>query len=129
MSIERLCKSCGQCFRQYSTSQTRCPKCSYNRYAKPRKPIKRIGKIAKKWVQTRNQWIKDNPPNHLGCYICGICGGILHVDELTLDHVVPRSNFRNYDKRDDYSNLQPAHYFCNTEKGSKHSVDTSKRKA
>ena len=39
----------------------------------------------------RAQWIKDNPPNHAGYYLCHICGGWVHVDQAELDHVTPKS--------------------------------------
>lgn len=45
--------------------------------------------------------------------LCGICGsGIEALDEVTYDHVVPRSKGGG-----NYGNLVPAHSRCNGEKG------------
>lgn len=50
--------------------------------------------------------------------LCGICGKWVELDELTGDHINPRG--MGGGKRDDrIKNLQPAHFSCNAEKGSK----------
>lgn len=64
----------------------------------------------------------DNLADYYNCYICG---KYLTPLETTLDHVIPRSNFRNYANRHDYSNLKPCCATCNTEKGSKHLTDST----
>lgn len=80
--------------------------------------MKQVGKVGKKWQSTRKYWIKNNPPDHAGYYTCGICHQSVHIDEVTIDHKIPRSHAPHL--RYEMSNLQPAHWFCNTQKGSKH---------
>lgn len=109
--LEHLCKSCGTTFLRYNSAQTKCGKCQYNRLR--RKPIKRVGKIAKKWIETRNEWIRLNP----GPWTCYLCSKSLDIDTLTLDHVKSRS--RRPDLRFELSNLQPACLSCNVDKGSR----------
>jgi 5-methylcytosine-specific restriction endonuclease McrA len=117
MSIERMCKSCGGCFRQYSTLQTKCGKCIYNEYS-GKKQIRKMGKVTKKWIEVRHDYIKTVKPDDDGLYTCGICGGKLSYDEITVDHKLPRGS--RPDLRFEHSNLQIAHYLCNSKKGSKH---------
>lgn len=76
--------------------------------------MKQIGKKGKEWLKIRRQWIKDNPPSFEGFYTCYLCNKEIPADELTLDHVVSRG--RGGSSR--YENLNPAHYICNTSKGS-----------
>lgn len=114
--IEKICKECSTCFKQYNTAQTRCQKCTYNRYAKPKKPIKRMGKVAKKWIEVRHDWIKQNT-NSAGTWNCHYCGKHLTIDTLTLDHVIARS--KRPDLRYNHDNLVPCCYPCNSKKGSK----------
>ena len=70
-----------------------------------------------KWTKFRRDWIKDNPPNHQGAYICGICGRWVYLDDLELDHITPQgwTHARQYDR----TNIQPTHARCNRQKGSK----------
>lgn len=70
-----------------------------------------------KWLKRRKQWFKDHPADY---YICYICGRGMMPNETTIDHVIPRSNARNYANRDDDDNLKPCCWTCNMEKGSKH---------
>lgn len=69
------------------------------------------------WKQVRTAWVTNNPPSHEGFYVCGICGKSVHMSDMELDHIEPRSgspqSFR------DFSNLQPAHARCNQLKGSR----------
>lgn len=121
MTIERLCKSCGRSFVRYNSLQTKCNLCSYNISAKPKKPMKKMGKVAKKWVETRHDWIKNNPPKHNGMWACELklsplCLRYMDLDQLTLDHTIARS--KRPDLRYDHNNLKPACLPCNTEKGS-----------
>jgi len=69
------------------------------------------------WLAFRYQWLKDNPPDHDGYYICGICGKPVWVGDVTLDHILPRSSHPELIL--DVSNIQPAHGKCNSDKGSR----------
>lgn len=79
--------------------------------------INKHGKRSKEWVRIRRAWIKANPPTHEGHYVCGICGQTVHIDDMELDHVNPRSG--SPESLADFSNLQPSHSFCNQMKSSK----------
>lgn len=70
------------------------------------------------WLKTRSKWLRENPPNHQGYYECYICGKWVDYSEITLDHIIPRSN--RPDLVHDFSNLAPCCYKCNSAKGSKH---------
>jgi len=76
-----------------------------------KKPTKR------EWLNTRSRWLKENPPNHQGYYICYLCDKWVDSSEITLDHIIPRSIDRSLIH--DFSNLKPCCYKCNAEKGSK----------
>ena len=67
------------------------------------------------WLKVRREWIRDNPPNHEGFYICGICARPVHCESFELDHVVGRDGGNLVDKE----NLQPSHMLCNRLKGSR----------
>lgn len=66
------------------------------------------------WLRIRRMWIKLNPPNHEGQYLCSICGKPVSCTNFELDHVLGRDgdNFRDLD------NLRPTHKYCNQRKGS-----------
>lgn len=115
--IEHMCKDCGSSFQRWNTAQTMCPKCQYNKYAKPAKPIKKMGKKAKEWASVRAKWFKDHEADMYQCYLCK---KLLPVNETTLDHVIPRSNAKNYANRNDETNLKPCCWNCNSAKGSRH---------
>lgn len=85
---------------------------------RPRKAIKQKGKQALKWQEVRASWIARYGTNHT----CYICHKKLDKTTLTLDHVIPRSNARNYANRHDDSNLKPSCWVCNGLKGSSHLV-------
>lgn len=88
-----------------------------------RTPIKKIGKIGKQWLDTRSEWIEQNPPTIDGKYwVCYLqihewCPGRITIAQLTLDHVVPRSS--DSTKRFDHDNLRPSCEYCNNMKGSR----------
>jgi 5-methylcytosine-specific restriction endonuclease McrA len=92
--------------------QTLCGLCLYNKYKVNRKPLQRIGKIARQWIDTRREWIKQNP-EPWQCYICGIP---LDINTMTLDHVVART--RDPSLRFELKNLAPCCYKDNNDKGS-----------
>lgn len=48
-------------------------------------------------------------------YVCGICGGGVAPDQMSIDHIVPISRGGT----DDLDNLQAAHRSCNSRKGAK----------
>jgi len=58
-----------------------------------------------------------NPPNHQGYNVCYLCGKWIQENEITVDHIVPRS--RAPDLRYTFSNLALACGSCNNAKGSK----------
>ena len=79
--------------------------------------MRKLGKVGKKWLQTRKEWVKLNPPNHAGYYICAIGGEYIPADEMELDHIQSRS--RHPELRFDLNNLQPTCHNHNSEKGSR----------
>lgn len=74
-------------------------------------------KHQKLWKKCREDWVKLNPPNHEGYYVCYLCHKWVHETELTLDHIIPRSRAPHL--RYVHENLAPCCWECNTEKGSK----------
>lgn len=78
--------------------------------------MRQVGRKGKLWLKTRREWVKLNSPNFQGYYTCHICGRWVHEKDLTLDHVVARS--KRPDLVNDLDNLKPAHYVCNSVKGS-----------
>lgn len=85
------------------------------------KPPARMGKVAVAWYKYRKDWIKRHGGDE-GRWICALqcsplCKKILTIETLTLDHIIPRS--RRPDLRYEDSNMQPACFFCNSEKGSR----------
>ena len=79
--------------------------------------LKKHGKKHALWRIVRADWVRVNPPNHEGYYVCGICAKSVHVDDMELDHINPRSG--NPESFADFLNLQPTHRWCNQQKGSK----------
>lgn len=69
-----------------------------------------------KWAKTRAKWFKANPANHQGYYACNYCWVWVPAREVTLDHIISRSNAPQL--RHDLSNLTPACAKCNADKGS-----------
>src|SRR5213596_3788639 len=83
-----------------------------------RTELNKLGPKSREWIKIRKAWIKANPPNHEGYYVCGICGMAVHSSDMELDHIDSRS--RSPASFADFSNLQPTHKNCNQEKGSKY---------
>lgn len=80
----------------------------------PSKTMKKIGKQGQKWLRVRAEWFRDNPAPF---YICYLCGERLTPKETTLDHIKSRGRYPEL--RYDPSNLAPACWRCNKEKGSR----------
>lgn len=70
------------------------------------------------WVAIRRKWVANNPPNHEGYYICGICGQPVQSDSFELHHVWGRKG----ELLSNESHLVPTHALCNQEVGSKRGV-------
>ncbi len=83
--------------------------------------MKARGKISDKWTKARRDFLAANPPNHEGYYACSLCPRWIHQDEITVDHIIPRS--RAPELRFEFSNLAFAHAECNAAKGSTVIVD------
>ena len=83
-----------------------------------RSQLNQIGDDTREWLKFVAQWKKDNPPLDNGCYLCGICGRWVFADEVTLDHIIARSKAPS--RVLDPTNVQPAHYTCNSWKGSRY---------
>jgi len=81
-----------------------------------KKHIRKIGKVGRQWIATRKEWIAKNLPKY-GYWNCTYCGKQLDLGSLTLDHKLSRS--RHPELRYELSNLTPACWECNSEKGSK----------
>jgi 5-methylcytosine-specific restriction endonuclease McrA len=116
MAIERMCKDCGSCFNQYNTTQVRCYKCTKKRF----KPINKKGKEYKKWQAFKKTIPEHIKPKSNGLYDCGICHQEIPKRQLTFDHIKPQG-WGHVDKYN-YDNIQPAHWLCNYEKGSKRNL-------
>ena len=74
-----------------------------------------MAKRTQAWLRTRKEWINQNPPDHAGYYVCGICSKPVHFSDMEVDHVVGRLGRNLVDKE----NLQPSHRLCNRIKGSR----------
>ena len=77
-----------------------------------------MGDKTHEWLKFIQKWKKNNPPLDNGCYVCGICGYFVAAEEVTLDHITPRSNKPSEVFTE--GNIQPAHSSCNSWKGSRH---------
>jgi hypothetical protein len=74
------------------------------------------GKASQKWSRCRGDWLRTNPPDHNGYYQCALGDDMVHLSEVTLDHIITRS--RAPELRYVLSNLQPACEWHNYERGS-----------
>ena len=105
------CKTCGNTWH----TKAFCPR--------NRKPIKKYGKQGARWLAYRDDWIKRHPADPTtGRWYCALrispnCHHTMTVKNLTLDHKIPRSAAPHLRYVD--SNIQPACWPCNTQKGSK----------
>ena len=112
---KKPCKFCGG-MGHFSYMCKKNPKNSFSN-----RSIKQNGKYAKQWALTRETWIRNNPPDKEGFWYCYLrihewCPYRLTIKNLTLDHVIPRSNTPSL--RFSQDNLQPACIYCNKKKGS-----------
>jgi len=71
--------------------------------------------MADLWQRTKQAWKRLNPPDKDGYYECAICHTKVHISKVSIDHIIPWSLYPQL--RYDLTNLQPAHTFCNQEKG------------
>jgi 5-methylcytosine-specific restriction endonuclease McrA len=62
----------------------------------------------------KKQWLKANPPDRDGNYMCWICNRPVLADKVSLDHVAPVELYPEYAK--ELSNLRPSHEFCNQQR-------------
>ena len=67
------------------------------------------------WLRFRRHYLRDHKPTDEGYYLCGICGHWVNANEVTLDHIEPRTASNMFDP----NNIQPAHWTCNDRKGSR----------
>lgn len=70
---------------------------------------------SKDWLRFRRHWLKNHSPVEDKWYLCGICGRWIPKDEVTLDHIEPRTPQNMFSE----DNIQPAHGYCNYAKGSR----------
>lgn len=96
---------------------------SWKCFDKPRIPLKnnqlkhRAG-VDPKWIETRHEWIHKHPPID-GGYSCHYCRKFITLDQLTLDHKIPKSGL-GITYKYQLDNLVPSCYPCNIKKGSIH---------
>lgn len=79
--------------------------------------MRSAGKYTLKWQATRREWIRLNPPNHEGYYVCWMCGTWVLPSEMELDHIKSRTRYPEL--RFVLSNLAPSCHPCNEKKGSR----------
>jgi 5-methylcytosine-specific restriction endonuclease McrA len=61
----------------------------------------------------RNLFLRDN-------YTCQYCGNLFSINQLTYDHVVPKSRYKsNYKKCTNWTNIVTSCIKCNLKKGNK----------
>jgi 5-methylcytosine-specific restriction endonuclease McrA len=79
--------------------------------------IRKHTKRTQAWIAKRHDWIRDNPPDEWGYWLCYLrisprCLVRIDLDQLTIDHVIPRSRHKD-------TKLMPCCTFCNSLKGSR----------
>jgi 5-methylcytosine-specific restriction endonuclease McrA len=82
-----------------------------------RSPLNRVGRKTKRWIRVRREWVKLNPPDHQGGYLCALCGTWVSKEYMELDHILSRT--RAPELEFELSNLQPTCSPCNEAKGSR----------
>lgn len=89
-----------------------------------RKPWLRIYSDGREWIdRTTPRGKLEFDLRHSAAYerehgICGICGEFVSWEDSVADHILPKGlGGGTHDDRE--GNLQPSHYMCNSEKGSK----------
>lgn len=55
--------------------------------------------------------------------VCQICGGVVGIKEMTLDHVVPKSKGGKFV----FDNLRTSHEDCNNKRGCDDVISTNER--
>jgi 5-methylcytosine-specific restriction endonuclease McrA len=78
----------------------------------PKRKLKQLGLSKPQLIQTesRRKRIYDR-----GNGMCYLCGDAVTFNEMTIDHVIPKSR----GGKNNIENLRPTHYKCNFEKGNK----------
>lgn len=115
------CKHCGnETHTTFGCYQKEKKRMIVKSTLKAHKPIKKIGKLGRKWINARNKWVKNNPPNHQGYWKCALrisplCQKWVTIETLTVDHTHGRLG----DLLTDQSNLQASCWPCNELKGSR----------
>ena len=112
--VNKICKWCGEAAPKHWPYQCRE---NPNKNKAIHRIIRTRGKEAENWAMIRKSWFVAHPQDSYECYSCGKT--LLPV-ATTLDHVIPRSNAKNYANRHEFDNLKPCCWSCNYEKGSKH---------
>ena len=74
----------------------------------------------------RRRWIAANPPDKHGYWICALCKQKVHISVMTIDHIYPQSLYPEL--KNDLTNLQPTHKFCNINKGNGREIGNYVRK-
>lgn len=114
LSVSRKpCKHCGGVSHQ----SWQCHKKGRTEMVKSR--LVKKGKVGKQWDLTRAKWFREHPQDVYDCYlrIAPDCWGSMRIEHTTLDHIKSRS--RHPELRFVQSNLAPACWPCNIQKGSK----------
>jgi len=109
--MSRPCKYCGS----LSHWPFQCAKRPRKTHpgVKQRKPIRKVGKVTRRWIEVRREWLRIHP---FPLFHCHYCGREIGRSEMQLDHKEPRS--RHPELRYELTNLVPSCGTCNSDKGS-----------
>lgn len=66
--------------------------------------MKQRGKVTNEWLRVRKEYLKANPPNHQGYYICANCGKWIPESYVEVDHIKKRGS--HPELRYEHTNLQ-----------------------
>lgn len=80
-----------------------------------RKNRNRVLNYLRNWSRRTNGWILMLEKWERIQHLCYICGAVVALEDLTLDHVIPSSKGGS----DTFENLMPVHRTCNCRKGNK----------